>query len=81
MPTVATALPPRQGLRTLRWSGLIALAGVGPLLLYGVFGPADGNPIGLGLLAVLSVPAAAVLALVGIVQWLVEAARTAGRRR
>lgn len=48
-----------------RWSAsgfLIAgvvIAGLGylPLQLYIVFGPRDGNPIGLGLLAIVAVPA------------------------
>lgn len=43
-----------------RWSGgriivgslALAAAGVSPLVLYVLFGPSDGNPIGLGLLAV-----------------------------
>jgi hypothetical protein len=36
-----------------------------PLLLYGVFGPAKGNPIGLGLLAVLGTVIAVVTVLTG----------------
>jgi hypothetical protein len=63
-----------------RWSGArIALGslalGAGavlPLALYVVFGPKDGNPIGLGLLAVAGVPIAAVGVLVGVVKLLVE---------
>ena len=47
-----------------RWSGktiivrslMVGLAGMAPLLLYATFGPSDGNPIGLGLLAVAVVP-------------------------
>jgi hypothetical protein len=35
--------------------GILAL-GTGPLLLYVVFGPKDGNPIGLGLLFFFSFP-------------------------
>jgi hypothetical protein len=40
--------------------GLAILAlGTGPLVLYVIFGPSDGNPIGLGLLFVFSFPFAA----------------------
>lgn len=46
-----------------RWPIRIGLAilalGTGPLLLYAIFGPADGNPIGLGLLFILTFPFAA----------------------
>ena len=46
----------------MRWNkpliiGAAVLAlGSGPLLLYCVFGPADGNPIGLGLLFFFTAP-------------------------
>jgi hypothetical protein len=68
-----------------RWSGarilLVSLAaggaGVLPLLLYVRFGPRDGNPIGLGLLAVVMVPFAAAGALVGLAKYAVE--RMSGR--
>lgn len=46
---------------------LLAL-GSGPLLLYVMVGPRDGNPIGLGLLFFLSFPAAMVCLVVGGVQ-------------
>jgi hypothetical protein len=51
---------------------ILGAAGVLPLLLYGVFGPADGNPIGLGLLAVVSVPIAGGVTLMGLVKMAVE---------
>lgn len=44
------------GRRILIGSFAVGVIGVGPLLLYTLFGPADGNPIGLGLLAVLAAP-------------------------
>lgn len=44
------------GRRILIASFAVGVVGVGPLLLYMLFGPADGNPIGLGLLAVLAAP-------------------------
>lgn len=61
-----------SGPRILIGSVAFALAGVAPLLLYIAFGPADGNPIGLGLLAVVAVPIGAVGAGVGLVKILVE---------
>lgn len=42
------------------------------LLLYIAFGPEDGNPIGLGLLAVAAVPVAAIGAVVGLITALVQ---------
>ena len=44
------------GRRILVASFVVGVVGVGPLLLYVLFGPTDGNPIGLGLLAVLAAP-------------------------
>lgn len=63
-----------------RWSGrkilvvsaAAGLAGVLPLVLYIVFGPAHGNPIGLGLLAVAVLPFAGVGAAVGLIKMIVE---------
>lgn len=50
----------------------VAVAGVMPLLLYSVFGPEDGNPIGLGLLALLAIPTGAMIALAGAIKLLVQ---------
>jgi hypothetical protein len=61
-----------SGLRIIKASAAFGVAGVLPLLLYIAFGPADGNPIGLGLLAVAAVPVAAVGIAVGAVKLLVE---------
>lgn len=66
-----------------RWTGLrivavslgLGLGGVLPLLAYVALGPADGNPIGLGLLAVVSVPIATIGVLVGLVVLVVELLR------
>ncbi|HEX5032768.1 MAG TPA: hypothetical protein VFX78_15085, partial [Candidatus Eisenbacteria bacterium] len=52
-----------------RWSAarfliagiVIAAVGYLPLQLYILFGPRDGNPIGLGLLAIFAIPAGAVV--------------------
>jgi hypothetical protein len=60
--------------RKLVKRGLLCfLAGYLPLQLYILFGPADGNPIGLGLLFVVAAPLGAIMALIGAVQWGVSA--------
>lgn len=46
---------------------IIAL-GLAPLLLYVVFGPADGNPIGLGLLMTVAVPVGALIVVLGLLR-------------
>lgn len=73
MPFEADIEEPRmrlsKGLRILTLSLAFGFAGVLPLLLYVAVGPKDGNPIGLGLLALLVVPVAALGVLVGLI-WL-----------
>jgi hypothetical protein len=54
-------------------------AGVLPLLFYSVFGPADGNPVGPGLLAIAVVPVAGVGLAVGLVTMLVQHFRHRGK--
>lgn len=61
-----------SGLKLVKVSGALGLAGVLPLALYVLLGPADGNPIGLGLLAVVTVPFASMGMAVGSVKMLVE---------
>jgi hypothetical protein len=61
-----------SGCRLLVYSAALGLAGVLPLLVYIAFGPADGNPIGLGLLAVVAVPVAGVGVVVGLLKVLVQ---------
>jgi hypothetical protein len=59
-----------------RWSGervvvvsvAVGIVGTLPLALYVAFGPKDGNPIGLGLLFIVSVPAAIIGASVGAIR-------------
>jgi len=59
-----------------RWSAStviragVVIAGVGylPLQLYVLFGPPDGNPIGLGLLAFFAVPTGLVILAVGLIK-------------
>lgn len=48
----------------------VVIAGVGylPLQLYIVFGPRDGNPIGLGLLAIIAVPAGLMVFTIGLIK-------------
>ena len=61
-----------SGLKIMVWSIALGVAGILPLQLYIIFGPADGNPIGLGLLAVAAVPIAGVGTVVGLIKMLVE---------
>jgi hypothetical protein len=61
-----------RGVRILRTSLLIGAAGIAPLLLYILLGPADGNPIGLGLLAVLAVPASILGMAIGCIILVIE---------
>ena len=51
---------------------VIINVGVLSLLLYVAFGPVDGNPIGLGLLAVAVVPIAGMGILIGVVKLLIR---------
>jgi hypothetical protein len=62
-----------------RWSpmafikagALVMLLGAAPLLLYALLGPADGNPIGLGLLMVVAVPIGFLLLGIGLLRLLI----------
>ncbi len=56
-----------RGGKIIAVSLLVALLLLAPLLLYLMFGPADGNPIGLGLLALLGQLIGFVGCLVGLV--------------
>lgn len=57
-----------SGLKIVVGSTVFGSVGVLPLLLYVVLGPADGNPIGLGLLAAAAVPLACIGATVGLIK-------------
>lgn len=61
-----------SGIKIFLGSVAFGVVGVAPLLLYIAFGPADGNPIGLGLLAVLAAPVCAIGAGIGLIVMLVE---------
>lgn len=68
-----------SGWRLAAWSLVLGAGGLAPLLLYIAFGPADGNPIGLGLLALAAVSVAVPGFVVGVT---VAVVRTVlGRRR
>jgi len=61
-----------SGAKILLGSAAFGVVGVGPLLLYIAFGPADGNPIGLGLLAMVALPVAAIGIGIGLVVLVME---------
>jgi hypothetical protein len=61
-----------KGLRIVAASLGLGLTGMLPLLAYVAFGPKDGNPIGLGLLAVVAVPIATIGVVVGLIRFVVE---------
>ena len=61
-----------SGAKIVIGSLVLGLIGIMPLSLYIRFGPKDGNPIGLGLLAVVTMPLAAVGMAVGLIKMLVE---------
>jgi hypothetical protein len=65
---------PSSGRKILTISLIAGMIGIAPLLLYVAFGPSDGNPVGLGLLAALAVPIAGIGILVGLVKLLLEKA-------
>jgi hypothetical protein len=71
MPDFEHRLLKRWGAATLARAGLVMMTvGALPILLYSWFGPADGNPIGLGLLMVALVPAGFLLFGIGLLKWL-----------
>ena len=65
--------------KTGKWITIVCAVLVGlsiaPLLLYVVFGPADGNPIGLGLLMVFGTWVFGAGVLVGALIWAIGIAR------
>jgi hypothetical protein len=74
-----TVLRRWPGLKIMAVSAAFGLGGILPLLLYMAFGPADGNPIGLGLLAVVTVPVGVLGLAAGFVALLVQYVRTLGQ--
>jgi hypothetical protein len=61
-----------RGMKILRTSLLVGAGGIAPLLLYILLGPKNGNPIGLGLLAVVAAPVSLVGLAIGSITLLVE---------
>jgi hypothetical protein len=69
-----------EGSLLRRWNGWrvgavslgLGLSGVLPLLAYIAFGPKDGNPIGLGLSALFTLPVATIGVLVGLIRLVVR---------
>jgi hypothetical protein len=62
----------RWSAKTVIKTGLVVmLVGAGPLLLYTLLGPSNGNPIGLGLLMVVLVPIGFLLLGTGLLWWLI----------
>jgi hypothetical protein len=51
---------------------VVGLLGYLPLQLYIMFGPRDGNPIGLGLLFISGIPLGAVIFVIGLIKLLVD---------
>ncbi|WP_423680435.1 MULTISPECIES: hypothetical protein [unclassified Undibacterium] len=51
---------------------LIAVAGYLPLQLYIIFGPADGNPVGLGLLMVMGMMLGMMVVAIGVIKRLIR---------
>jgi hypothetical protein len=68
-----------KGLRIIAFSLSVGLAGMLPLLAYTAFGPRDGNPIGLGLLAASAVAIATVGVLAGMVSVFAQVLARASR--
>jgi hypothetical protein len=60
------------GSRILAGSAAVGLISYLPLQLYIWFGPADGNPIGLGLLAALGVPVSVMGMAIGLIKMMVQ---------
>jgi Na+/melibiose symporter-like transporter len=71
----------RFGRRLLIVSVLMLILCVSPIMLYAVFGPADGNPVGLGLLMYFGGAVFTGLSVVGAVLWIVGAIKERLRSR
>jgi hypothetical protein len=58
----STLLHSLSGKSKMFWAGIATIdVSIAPILLYSMLGPADGNPIGLGLLRTFGVPVGLVL--------------------
>lgn len=79
MSRIEEALTRRSGFKIMKASAVLGLVGVGPILLYALLGPKDGNPIGLGLLAFFTAPVATVGLVVGAITALVQSLTSRGK--
>ncbi len=77
-PRIALPAGMRLSLKLLIAGVAIIVGGAAPLWLYVQFGPRDGNPIGLGLLFVGSVPLGGLCLLLALIRFLVERSRKPG---
>lgn len=62
----------KTSIKFLAGSFLLGIFSALPILLYIAIGPKDGNPIGLGLLALIGVPLSAIGMLVGLILLVLE---------
>jgi hypothetical protein len=60
---------------------VLAVLCVAPISLYGVFGPEDGNPLGLGLLMVFGTPVFTIAAVIAAIIWVSGFIRTSSKRK
>jgi len=71
-PNASSGMGRSLGLKVLLGSLAFGILGASPLLLYIAFGPRDGNPIGLGLLAVTAILVGGLGAACGLVILAIE---------
>lgn len=60
-----------RGAKIFLTSLILGAAGVAPLAIYILLGPKDGNPIGLGLLAVVAAPASVIGMAIGAITFVI----------
>lgn len=60
------------GLRIVAVSLGLGAVGLLPLMLYALLGPSDGNPVGLGLLAMAACAVATIGVLIGLISLVIE---------
>jgi hypothetical protein len=63
------------GKRTTIIAAILMALCVAPIMLYAVFGPEDGNPIGLGLFMAFGTPVFGGAILIGAIIWVVGSVR------
>jgi hypothetical protein len=82
-PNVRNAVVNKLGKRITATGFALAILCLLPMGLYSLFGPEDGNPIGLGLLMVVGFPLFSLVSVIGMAIWAVAELRQAAvaRRR